>query len=274
MKYLVLTTLSLLSLNAFALNIQSFKFSDSYRYSIVDDSYAEKFKSQYVITAGMGFTNSPFYISDKKVSQVDSEIINHQYVLNTGFSYYLNNQLVLGADISAHHNEVVGETYSSLGDTVLKARYNLYRENDYSFSLNPKIYLPTGRTTNFTTNNSLGASLSAVGEKKYNEFHFLASLGYFHSPNNKLSIVDYRNLILLTAAISYDINSLWTANVEGVKNFTTDRQYRHDEGDYYVTFKYKAHQMFGLYFGAGIAGVDEIDRNNYTLFAGAKIHSF
>lgn len=274
MKFLLFLILTFLSLNALALNIQSFRFSDSYRYSIVDDSYSEKFKSKYVLTSGLGYTNSPFYVSNKEVSQLDSEIINYQYVLNVGASYYVNSELVVGMDISAHHSEVLGDTYTTLGDTVLKARYNLVRNSDYSFSINPKLYIPTGNTENFSTNNSLGASLSGVGEYKYQEWHFLGSLGYFYSPNNEFSIVDYTNLVLFTAGVSYDLNSLWNANFEAVKNFTVDRQYRQDEGDYYLTFKYKAHEAFGLYFGGGIAGLDEIDRNNFTLFAGVKIHSF
>lgn len=274
MKFLILTLIALSSLNAFALNIQSFRFSDSYRYAILDDSYSERFKSKLLLTSGLGYTNSPFYVSDKEVSELDSEIINHQYVLNVGGTYYVNTELAVGIDISAQHSEVFGDTYTALGDTVLKARYNLLRDSEKSFSINPKIYLPTGRTDNFSTNNSMGASLSGVGEIKIREWRLLGSLGYFHSPNNKLSIVDYRNLVLFTAGLSYDLNSAWTGNVEAVKNFTTNRQYRQDEGDYYVTFKYKAHQSFGVYFGGGIAGMDEIDRNNFTLFAGVKIHSF
>jgi len=274
MKFLIFLILALLSFNALALNIQSFRFSDSYRYSIVDDSYSEKFKSKFVLTSGLGYTNSPFYVSDKEVSKLDSEIIDYQYILNVGASYYVNSDLVVGMDISAHHSEVLGDTYTTLGDTVLKARYNIARTSDFSFSLNPKLYLPTGDTENFSTNNSLGGSFSGVAESKYKEFHFLGSIGYFYSPNNELSIVDYTNLLLLTAAVSYDLNSLWIANFEAVKNFTFDRQYRQDEGDYYLTFKYKAHEAFGLYFGGGIAGLDEIDRNNFTLFAGVKVHAF
>lgn len=274
MKFLIFIVLVLVSFNALALNIQSFRFSDSYRYSIIDDSYSERFKSKFVLSSGLGYTNSPFYVSDKEVSELDSEIINHQYVLNVGGTYYVNTELAVGIDVSAQHSEVLSDTYSTLGDTVLKARYNLHRDSEKSFSLNPKIYLPTGRTDNFSTNNSLGASLSGVGEMKFGEWHLLGSLGYFHSPNNKLSIVDYRNLVLFTAGVSYDLNSAWTTNFEAVKNFTTNRQYRQDEGDYYVTFKYKAHHKFGVYFGGGIAGLNEIDRNNFTLFAGVKVHSF
>lgn len=266
--------LLLTSFNAFALNIQSYRFSDSYRFSIVDDSYQEKFKGDYVITTSLGYVNTPFYVADKDVTQLESDVIKYQLFYTLGGSYYVNQKLSVGIDINVLQSEVLDEKHFNFGDTTLKARYNVYRENNLSFAVVPKLYLPTGQTDSFSTINSLGGSLSGVGEYKHERWHFLASLGYLYAPNNEFSIVDYRNLILTTAAVSYDLNGDWNVNAEAVKNFTTDRSYRQDEGDYYLTFKYKAHRTFGFYFGAGIAGVDEIDRDNYTVFTGLKFHSF
>jgi hypothetical protein len=274
MRLLLIGFIATSSLNAFALNLQSYKFSDSYRYSVVDDSYKDKFKGNYLLTSSLGFTNSPFYVADEDVTKLESEIIRHQSIFTLGGTYYLNNHLTLGIDLNALHSNVLGESHTTMGDTIIKARYNLLRSTSYSFSINPKLYLPTGRNNNFSTTNSLAGSLSGVGEYRFSDFHFLGSLGYFHGPDNKYSIVDYRNLVLLTVAASYDLSQDWSINGEAVKNFTTNRSYRQDEGDYYLTFKYKAHQMVGVFFGAGIAGLDEIDRNNYTIFAGIKVFNF
>ncbi len=271
-KFKITILLGLVSFKAFALNLQSFRFSDGYRYSLVEDSYQEKFKGKYVLSSALSFTNSPFYLSDKAVSEVKNEIINYQSMLTLGGSWYYNNDLALGIDLNLSQSEVLEENYTSLADTILKARWNLYRSSSYSFALNPKLFLPTGKTRDFTTINSPGVSLSGVNEYKMNSWHFLGSLGYFHSANNKFSIVDYRNLILLNLAVSYDVSADWTVNTEMIKNFTTNRAHRQDEGDYYVTAKYKIHPLCGLFFGGGIAGLDEIDRNNYTVFAGLKFH--
>lgn len=271
-KFFYPLLLSLVSFNALAINLQSYRFADSYRYSLLEDSYQEKFKGDYVLSTSLGYTNSPFYVSDTAVTTLENEIIDYQYILTIGGSWYVNKDLAVGIDLNAAHSDVLGETYSNLADTIIKARWNLYRASDFSFSINPKLYLPTGNTEDFTTINSLGGSLSSVGEYRFQQWHFLASLGYFHGENNKVSIVDYRNLILMNLGVSYDLNPSWTINGEAVKNFTTNRTYRQDEGDYYLTFKYKVHPLAGLYFGAGIAGMDEIDRNNYTVFSGLKFH--
>lgn len=50
----------LVSFKAFAINLQSFRFTDGYRYSLVEDSYQEKFKGSYVFSSAVGYTNAPF----------------------------------------------------------------------------------------------------------------------------------------------------------------------------------------------------------------------
>ncbi len=80
----------MISFNALAINLQSFRFSDSYRYSLVEDSYQEKFKGDYVFSTSLGYTNGPFYVSDAGVSQLENEIINYQYILTIGGTWYMN----------------------------------------------------------------------------------------------------------------------------------------------------------------------------------------
>ena len=200
------------------------------------------------------------------------EIIDYQYILAINGSWYVNNELAVGIDFNTSHSDVLGRTYTNLADKIVKGRWNLFRSSEFSISLNPKVFIPTGNTADFTTINSLGASLSGVGEYRIQDWHFLGSLGFFHGDNNQVSIVDYRNLVLLNFGISYDLTQMLNINLEALKNFTTNRGHRQDEGDYYVTFKYKLQPACGLYFGAGIAGLNEIDRNNYSLFSGLKFH--
>ena len=149
-KRLAPITLSLLlSPAAFALNLQGYHFSDSYRYSLLDDSMMEKFDGKYVVTASYGNVQSPFYYSDRNLNDFKEKIISYNQVLTAGFSYYLNKNVSLGIDVNAINNKVFGDTHTTLADTVLKSRINLRRTKDFSLSLNPQITLPTGATKNF-----------------------------------------------------------------------------------------------------------------------------
>jgi len=166
---------------------------------------------------------------------------------------------------------VLRKSYTSLGDTNLRAKYLLSdRGLDWGLSINPFITLPTGEKDNFTTARSIGGGFRGVLEKHFTEWHLLGSVGYGHSPKNDYEIVDQRNVLLSQLGLSYDINADWNANAEITRNFTVNADERQDEGDYFVTMKNKTTDQLSLYGGAGIAGTQEVERNNYTLFIGFK----
>ena len=272
-KRLAPLTLSLLlSPAAFALNLQGYHFSDSYRYSLLDDSMMEKFDGKYVVTASYGNVQSPFYYSDRNLNDFKDKIISYNQVLTAGFSYYLNKNVSLGIDVNAINNKVFGDTHTTLADTVLKSRINIRRTKDFSLSLNPQITLPTGATKNFSTADSVGGGLSVVAEKTLNRFHFLASLGGYSAKNNVYSDVDHRQLLLTQLGVSYDLHDRLNLNFETFRNFPTVDDKLQDEGKYFLTAKHKTHERFSTYGGAGVTGWDRVERKTYSLFVGIKIH--
>lgn len=270
MKTLFFLLTLVFAFQAHALNLIGYRFTDSYRYATLDDSLQEKFPGKYVLTASGSYIKSPFYVTDSNVSRKNSDIISYAYVATFGFSYYVSDKLSVGVDLNGVHNKVFGEEHTTFGDSVLKARWNLLRTDAFSFSLNPQVFVPTGSGESFSTIGSFGGSLSAVGEYAVNRWHLLASAGYFSARNNNYRIVDYRDLVLTQLGLSYDLNSNWNANVEANRAFTTNSDYKQDEGDYYLTMKNRTTNNLSTYFGAGLAGIDEVDRHNYTLFAGLK----
>mgnify|MGYP006194338057 FL=1 len=255
-----------------ALNLQSYQFSESYRYSLLNDSMKERFPGRYVITTSIGHVNSPFYYSDTYLHEMRREIIDSNQVLTVGASYYLNDKLAVGLDLSGVHNEVFGESHTTLGDTVLKSRYNLTRSDDFSLSLNPKVYLPTGKEENFSTMGSVSGSLSVVAEKSIDKFHLLASIGGLSSKDNVYADVDHRQLLLTQLGVSYDFTEKFNLNLESYRNFPLVHDNYQDEGKYFLTGKHKSHEKFSTYFGAGVSGWDELQRNTYSAFVGLKFH--
>lgn len=262
----------LIAQSAFALNLQGYRFSDSYRYSLLDDSLHEKFDGRYVVTASFGNVHSPFYYSDSNLEDLGEEIIDYNNVLTAGFSYYLNKNVSFGVDLNAINNSVFGETYTSLADTVLKSKLNIKRTDTFSLSLNPQVILPTGRTENFSTMGSVSGSLSAVAEKSLNKLHFLGSLGALSSKNNEYVDVDHRQLLLTQVGVSYDLSEKLNVNFESFRNIPLVNDKLQDEGKYFLTGKHKTHKNFSTYFGGGVTGWDEVERNTYSVFAGIKLY--
>lgn len=261
--------------NAYAIDLTGYRFTDSYRYSLLEDGYSEKFPGKWVFTGSYSHVDSPVYYTDSRSTTYNGELIDYNNVLTFGFGHYLTNDLQLGLETQAVQTKVAptDKTYNSLGDTTIKGKWRFWSDkNGMTLALNPRLVLPTGKEKSYTTVKTVAGSLSAVLEKHWGSWHGLASVGYFSGGHNKLDIIDYRNLILTQIGLSYDITKAWTANFESIRNFTVVSDKRQDEGDYFITFKNKATERVSLYGGAGIAGLNSPERYNQTLFVGLKIH--
>lgn len=274
-KALSRSALALLALSssAHALNLQGHQFTDSYRYSLLQDTFSERFAGQNVFTASYSYVHSPFYYTNSGVSTLEDEIINYNHVGTVGYTRYLSNRFALGGEISGVQNKVFNKNYTSFGDTLLRAKWLLWdAPKSWAISLNPYLTLPTGKRENFTTARYIGGGAQLVGELHLSAWHLLGSAGYGHSDGNHFSIVDYRNILLTQLGVSYDISPTWNLNGEMLRNFTLTGSKRQNEGDYFVTAKNKTGETFSLYGGAGVAGTNQVERNNYTLFFGVKFH--
>lgn len=257
---------------ASALNLQGYRFSDSYRYSLLDDALMEKFDGRYVITASYGYVHSPFYYSDTYLHEKRRDIINGNNVLTGGFTYYLTDRASIGADLNAVHNQTFSTSRTSLADSVVKARFNVLKRGTFTLGLNPKVYLPTGKTANFSGMNSIGGSVSVIAEKSFNKLHLLASVGGFSAKNNAYVDVDHRQLLLTQLGVSYDLAEKWNVNAEVYRNFPTVNDTLQDDGKYFLTAKHKTHRIFSTYFGAGVTSVTNVARDTFSGFVGVKFH--
>lgn len=263
--------LLLTSSSTFALNLQTYRFTDSYRYAILDDSMQEKFPGKFVFTTSYGHVRSPFYYSNDDLDDVNKSIIDYNNVLTLGGSYYLNKNVSIGVDFHALNNNVFNRSYSTLGDSVVKSRINLRRTETFSLSLNPQIFIPTGEKKNFSTAGSVGGALSVVAEKMMGRFHFLGSLGGFSSKNNQYVDVDHRQLLLTQLGLSYDVMDKLNVNLETYRNFPFSGKLQ-DEGKYFATAKHKTSDFFSTYGGAGLSGLDTAERKTWSFFVGIKFH--
>jgi outer membrane protein OmpA-like peptidoglycan-associated protein len=257
--------------SAFALNLQSYHFSDGYRYSLLDDSLQEKFPGRYVFTSSYGHVRSPFYYSNRNLDDVNKSIIDYNNVLTLGGSYYLNRNVSVGVDLSALNNNVFDKSYTTFGDSILKSRINLRRSDSFSLSLNPQVFIPTGDKKNFSSAGSIGGALSVVAEKMWGRFHVLGSLGGFSSKNNQYVDVDHRQLILSQLGLSYDVMDKLNVNLETYRNFPLNGKLQ-DEGKYFATVKHHSGERFSTYGGAGLTGLDTAERKTWSFFVGIKFY--
>lgn len=256
-------------LNAFAgsLNLSGLSFSESRRFSLLDDSLKEKFPAQYQLNANYGYVKSPFYYESE--NGFDGDIISYNHVLNFGGAAYIGEDWLLGLQTAMVNNKVFDKSYSSFSDSILKANWNFFKK-DLNLSLLSKIFIPSGMKNNFSSRQGPGGSLSFVGEKDFNRFHFLTSLGYQYADNHFYKDIDFRELFLFQLGISYDLSEKWNVNFETYRNFSLRGQHSQNEGDYFFTGHYKKSLFSSLYTGLGVAGLEKTTKNNFSVFAGIK----
>ncbi|MFZ4713198.1 MAG: OmpA family protein [Bacteriovoracaceae bacterium] len=255
---------------AFALNTQSYHFTDSYRYSSLDDTLAEKFPGRYVLTGSFAYTKNPLYLSNPNSSAFIRSVVDYNSYATLGGSFYVTPHFLLGIETAIIQNQIVGSKYNSLSDTILKAKYRYFDFKDFTFSVNPQILFPTGQKSHFTSSGSIGAQVSQIIEWNKKSWHAIGGIGLGSNKNNKYANINYANYLLTQLGVSYDLNPMWNLNIESVRNFSSNADRRQNQGFYYLTAKAKLNSFFSFYTGAGLAGFESMDRKSYTIFAGLK----
>lgn len=271
MKKLIFLSLVLIGQNAMAIDLTGFKFSDSYRYSYLEDAGLEDFKTPIILTTSFSHIEKPLFITDANSSQYKRAIIENNNLFTFGLSVKSQNpRLKIGIESNLQRVKTSTDSYLHFGDMLIRGRYTFAENNDYALSLNPFLSVPTGKKSSFTTKGSFAPGLRLVGEKKLNGVSLLGSAGYSHASENKYQIINYRNLLLLELGLSLDLSEKLNINLEINRNFTLASDEHQDEGDFYLTFKHKTSEFVNMYGGLGIAGLNDLDKKNWTAFVGLK----
>jgi len=268
----------MLSFNAAAIDLTGFKFTESYRYAFLDDAGLEEFKTKHLLMGSFSYIKTPLFVSDTRFNNLVSPVINSYNLLNLGYSYKYSKDLALALETKFARTALASRSETSIGDVALKARLKLLnhssseKNNELVVSVRPELILPTGKLESFSTKKEVAAGLLLVAEKRWDHLFFLLGLGYKYAPKNQYSIIDYRNVVALEFGLSYDLNEKVNLNFETNRHFTLASDYRQDEGDYYLTIKHKTMNDLASYAGFGLSGVSELERKNWTVFAGVKIN--
>ena len=255
-----------------AIDLQGYKFTDSYRYSYLDDSSQEQFQKPLIFTTSFAHIKTPLYVTDARFNNFIAEVIRSYDLLTLGASIRLSPNFIFSLETAVIKTKLKNDSETHFGDTHLKGKIRLLSDSEQSLSLLPEIILPTGSQYSYTTRAAVSLAFKLAYEYHKGPFHLLANAGYAHSPDNKYSIINYRNLLLTEFGLSYDLNTTWNINLELNRGFTLSSDYRQDEGDYYLTMKNKTTNDLATYFGAGVAGFSSIDRKNWSVFAGLKFN--
>lgn len=271
--------------NEESINLQGYEFSDSYRYSILEDSGLLRFPGPFVITTSGAYVNTPLVVSDENSDSKVTDYLNNFWIMTFGGAWYASDIFSFGGSlnyISTTYSDSQptgygyennrGDTIAGLGDSSLYAKIRLFRdiEKKVGISFIPKIEFSTGDPESFSTDESERISGLIVLEKLWDRFGILLSSGYSTSSSAVYQQIDYRQMLPINIGLSWKLNSAWNINVESSRSIALNGGDKQDVGDYYLTLKGKAFKYASFYTGFGIAGANDVDQDNWTIFAGLK----
>ena len=116
--------------HAGSLNLLGHRFTDSHRYSILDDTLLERHDSKNVFFGSYGYVKSPLYVTNDLNSSKLTDVISYNHAFVFGFTRYVRDNIAIGFDTAAVNNKVLGERKSGLADTNIKARWNFLHSSN------------------------------------------------------------------------------------------------------------------------------------------------
>jgi len=196
-----------------------------------------------------------------------------------------NNTNTAYSIFNAATNSAAGGDIGALGDARARVKWRALRNKKHRIgvALIGAVDFPTGQLEAFNTSDSIRFNVMAVGEKLFKRAAFQVAGGYSHGDKSELDVIDYDKFIKAQFGFSYRLTKAFNANLEvdyrltigedsipaSTENIGDTSQ---DSMDIYLTGKYKAAKMFDVYGGVGVAGFNDVDLGNLTLFLGLKVH--
>ncbi len=191
---------------------------------------------------------------------------------NTAYSIFSNG--------SAANGEV-----GAIGDARARLKWRALRNTKSRLGLAVigAVDFPTGKLEAFNTSDALRYNLMVVFEKMFRRAAFQVAGGYSHGDKSELDVIDYDKHIKIQGGFSYRFTKAFNANIEVDYRHTMSEDSNpastqnigditQNSMDIYLTGKAKLARMFDLYGGVGVAGFNDVDLGNLTVFLGAKIH--
>lgn len=271
-----------------SVNLQGYYFSDAFKYSILDDSGLMRFAGNYVFTTSVAYISTPLIVSDPGSQNKLIDYLDSFWIGSLGATWYASDIFSFGVDLNYimtnysdnqptgyGYEDRRGDSVSGLGDVILRAKVRLFRDvtKKVGIAFVPRVEIDTGKAEGFTTDESARLGGYLIIEKFWERLSLLGSIGYSTSSSAVYRDIDYREMLPLAGGISWKLDNTWNINFEAARFIALNGGSKQDAGDYYLTLKGKTFKYASFYTGAGIAGISDVDQDNWTLFAGLKFHA-
>ncbi len=265
----------LLSSDAYALDVEFFRFTNSKSYALTDDALLENsfVDSSYpwILTGAYDYVKVPLSIrTDDSRSQ---EIISSLSAFHLGGGYRIKENILIGArTYLATIDEGTNKTH--WGDSVVELKWRFFQDANSAIAFAPNVTIPTG-TSQYTTNNRKFAEYVGFNyERTFGWFQLSGMLGFSNKPGATFdhgpnyTKLDYKQSLYTAIGTIFPLTETWALNVEGYRHNQLKGNQHPNEG--YVGFRNQTTPSISTFFGTSVGGIIDKTSNDYRLSFGLK----
>ena len=260
--------------NAHAVNIQTFTFTQTPNFAIIEDALDPNSITnnnyKYLFTAAYHYLRNPLVILNSQGKRTGIAI-DYYNSINVGFGYRLNAESVIGLETFASQAKFDNKTSTGLGDTSLTYKYRLTdKSSPLAVALIPKLFLPTGKEDLFLSDKSVGYGGLVAIEKNLEVMQLAINLGYISSSDAKFSNLDYREKFVTGIGAYIPVNDKWGGDIEFCRQNTMPLNKGPTPSEFFTGVRVQADDSQIYYGGVGWGDKGDAYGNDFRIVAGIK----
>lgn len=269
----VVVCASCLISQAFAVNVQQSRFSESFDYITLPDSgdSTDRFGFPSLMLS-YDFAKNPLVTKNVGNSSRTNILIESFSSLSIGLHQVLSSRWALTIDTALNNAELPSSKESSqLSDLNLKLRYRFKETNKSKYSVHFTGRVPIGEETLYLSDESFGYGLKLQYERSLGDsINMTALVGYLYSEEAEFLDLDYVNRLQTSLGFNYKITKRFHFNSEWSRDWTLPFNSNLNPNELLFSFKYHPSKSFLMFLGAGTGSFNKEDSSDYRLFTGVK----
>lgn len=218
--------------------------------------------------------NDPLVELNAERTDRTSTLVESANSLNLALSYGVLSQMQVGVASSlALVNMPNGASEFGFGDTRVFSKYRLNRQTDpVVFAIMPELWIPTGRSAIFMSNDSVNGGARLVAERDFGRAQVAGNIGYRYSPNATYRDLNMKNRIPLALGVFVPIQKTrWGINADASAALTLPFNSNQNPSTLYVGARYRLPTNLMFTAGASVGSLNGYSSANYQLVAGLKM---
>ncbi len=267
-------------LYADGINVETFHYGQSYSYMAVEDPLSPYSlipqDYQYIFTGHYSYADDSLIRTNPEQTRRASVIVEEVQSFNLGLAFRLGPRWMLGA--STFFSDVRADSISGsrLGDTRVFAKINLANIEKWKATIGmmPELIVPTGDSSLFISDDSVGGRLRFMGEKLFNwwgkKFMLAANVGYHHVARSRFENINYRNRVFSSVGMLMPLGEKWAMNLETQNSIVFPTDQLSGPGEYYAGLRRQLGQDWALQAGLSTGGFQRVRSVDYRLLAALK----